>query len=165
MGDLKVCYDCAFWYLFFSSRKYKKEHDYEIIGGHVYVVNNEETGDVIVYNIYRVYILYHNGSVQSYNDCFHIGKLTEPYRKKHKDTAKFITQKLYNRLKNRQNFKCQAKGCYDRYNCMFYHPEEHEQNGPFNQIPNDWVVGNEKCPHFANRNDILEQIDDKQFPF
>lgn len=156
MREQNLCYDCAFWHSFFEKRKYKKK-DYEIVNGIVYLVNNVDPGEGICYDMHCSYLLYPDNKVGYYNDTIKIGSLSPSYRRKYRNTAKFITKRLYKRLNTLPDFHCKAKGCYDRYNCMFYHPEEHEANGPFNKIPEAWVVGNEKCPHFANRNEIIDK--------
>lgn len=160
MQEMSLCYDCAFWLLFFQERKYKKK-DYEIVDGHVYVVNNVEAGDDIVYIIKEKYFLHiDDHTVAAYNDVSYIGVLPDNLRRLHKDTAYFITKRIYNKVSALGNtYSCPAKGCYDRYHCFFYHPEEHEKNGSFNKIPEDWHVGSEHCPNFANKNDIQFKVE------
>lgn len=158
MMGYEVCYDCAFWINFFQQRKYKKP-DYEIVNGIVYVVNNIPKDKFGMITGKEAYFIHADGTRVRYNDVWTIGRLTLPFRKKYPDTAQFLSKKLYQTLENNHDFHCQARGCFDRYNCMMYHPEELEVNGPFNEIPGDWKIGNEHCSHFANRKEITTSID------
>jgi len=63
------------------------------------------------------------------------------------DTARIITRGKYSWYLERPNIQCRMKGCFDRYNCALYRKENETE--PWNEIPEDWVVGNEFCELFT----------------
>ena len=63
------------------------------------------------------------------------------------DNAMFITRQQYERLSIR-SVQCNFKGCFDRYHCHWY-DLGNEKDGAWNEIPQDWVIGDEKCESFT----------------
>lgn len=145
-----LCYQCAFW----IDKARNPDPNREIIEGNHYIFKpfKEEKTYFMGMRGHKLYIMKTDGTVKCSNDVWHQGEIPERFRSIFPDTAKFIPWNLYCRLSSRQWFKCQRKGCYDRYHCYWYHPELTEPNGEaWNQIPNDWKIGGELCPNFVNR--------------
>ena len=145
----RLCYQCAFW-------KDKAEHpdpNREIINGHHYIFHPyKETKSYFQgMNGRTICIMKTDGTVKCSNDVWHQGEIPERFRCLLPDTAKIIAWHLYRRLSSRTWLKCQRKGCYDRYHCFWYHPELTEPDGPWNIIPDNWVVGGEMCPNYVNK--------------
>lgn len=63
------------------------------------------------------------------------------------DNAVFITREQHEQVKDR-SVPCRFKGCFDRYHCHWY-DMDCEKDGAWNEIPPDWVVGDEKCESFT----------------
>jgi hypothetical protein len=78
------------------------------------------------------------------NAIWRIGKTTRP------NTAKLVSTEEYRKASARMSL-CNLKGCFDRYNCAWYDIGE-EADGPWNEIPSDWNVGDEKCESFLLKN-------------
>lgn len=65
------------------------------------------------------------------------------------NTARLLPTDEFNMYASR-TYLCNLKGCFDRYNCAWYDMEE-EAGGPWNEIPEDWVIGDEKCESFLQK--------------
>lgn len=63
-----------------------------------------------------------------------------------KNTAKIITRGEYKFYDDRILLRCNMKGCYDRYKCAWY--DASKEIVPWNIVPPDWNVGDEKCELF-----------------
>ena len=68
------------------------------------------------------------------------------------DQYKFLTKDEYCRIYRYRGQMCLAKGCFDRYHCIWYRKEVAEPNGPWNTIPKNYVIGSEDCPSFVDKN-------------
>ena len=70
------------------------------------------------------------------------------------DNAVFIGRQQFERLRER-TVPCNLKGCFDRYHCHWY--DAGTENGdPWNEIPQDWVAGDEKCESFVLKSLLKE---------
>lgn len=53
------------------------------------------------------------------------------------------------------SYKCNKKGCFDRYACHWFDVSSEELNGPFNTLPKNYEVGGTYCPLFINKERLL----------
>lgn len=153
MIDNHVCYSCAFWMQQIENPRPQQE----VIGGHLYIVNPQvKRPDNAIKGMFgkEVYIRRFDESLLKTNNIWHIGEIPKHFLEHYPDTANFLSLFVYQKLKN-YPFKCQAKGCWDRYHCIRY-DLSNEKNGPFNKIPDKYTVGSENCPSFINFN-VLKQ--------
>lgn len=67
------------------------------------------------------------------------------------DDYKFITKDEYARIYRFQAEMCLSKGCFDRYNCIWYRQDIAEPDEPWNIIPQNYKIGSELCPSFVNK--------------
>lgn len=152
-----VCSDCAIWLeLIRTGRPYL-----ETIAGICYDFLPPQkdigAGDTLGGGRMR-YILKKDGSVKKSNDIWKVGVVPYRFRDKLPDTGWWITRKVYYRLL-RGTFSCENMGCYDRYHCLRYNIKSEYGTGPYNIIPKNWIVGDERCPSFCNILEI-EHFDD-----
>lgn len=154
MKNEHICFKCAFW-------KDKAEHPApgrEIINGTHYMFNKWNSDD----HGFRGcggsshYILRTDGTVVRSNNVWIQGDIPNHFLDLLPDTAKFITREAYNKLKDNVSFKCERKGCFDRYHCYFYHADEMEKNGAWNKVPLNHVVGSEECELFLDKDKVFK---------
>ena len=71
-----------------------------------------------------------------------------------KDTGEFISHKHFKLIDDEGPFSCRAKGCYDRYHCIWYDKDKMEPDGPWNIVPPDHRIGDEDCQSFIDKETI-----------
>jgi hypothetical protein len=151
MAENHVCYKCAFW----LNRIANPSRNQEVIGGHLYVVNPIVKRPENVTKGYQgkeIYIRRFDETLIKTNNLFHIGEVPPEFIEHFPNTANFLTLFTYQKLKN-YPFKCQSKGCWDRYHCVRYNLAL-EADGPFNIVPAKHKIGSEHCRSFININEL-----------
>lgn len=151
MAQNQVCYECAYW-------MHLKDHpipNSQIID-HVYysctpVSSRGELGRLSLYDPKRHYILTNDNEIQCVLLSCYYGIIPERFHNLLPDTAKYIARPTFTKIKKKAGYKCRRIGCYDRYHCFWYNPEEVEPNGPWNEIPKWHQPGWEECPLFINK--------------
>jgi hypothetical protein len=147
MKERHICFRCAFW----IDKIENPSPDEIIIDGNYY--------DFYTYPSFHInhnktlYILLKDNSVIASDNLVFHGKIPQRFRKNFPDTAMFISSSVYRKLKA-DNFKCKAKGCWDRYYCFRYDNSIEENSGPWNIIPKTHKVGDECCVSFINKNKL-----------
>lgn len=147
-----LCYDCAYW---IDLYEYPPEF-LEIINGecfriHPFVERKDKT--IILGGGGKTkFFMRSDYSVLKSNDIWKIGKVPDRFRDRFPDTVSEINKKTYNNLK-RNNRKCNAKGCLDRYQCFRYNLNQ-EKDKPFNKVPSNWKIGGEHCGFFIPKDSI-----------
>lgn len=158
MKRMGICYECAFWE---DLIEYPPEN-MEILGQKCLKISPGITPKgvgILLGGKGKVrYFLRPDMTVLSSNDIWHIGIVPERFRDKLKPTVVEITKKAYNQLR-RNNKKCQARACFDRYNCFRYNIELEREHGPYNNIPKNWKVGGEHCGFRIDPAEILSDED------
>lgn len=154
MEKQMVCYECAFW---MDIIEYPPEH-LEVIGNkclRIYPVANKKDKTLILggKGKMRYFTRLDFFAFQS-NDIWTIGTIPDRFSSMLHSTAMEITLKAYKQLQ-RNNKRCQARACLDRYHCFRYNAALERETGPYNSIPANWKVGNEYCGSFINFNEIL----------
>lgn len=150
MARERLCFTCAFW-----KEKIENPHpDREIVNGFHYVINPwlYSRGFFQGFGGKSMYLLRNNGTVTRSNNVWCQGEIPERFRSQLPNTARFITRRAYDKIKNNIYFTCNKKGCWDRYHCYFYDPEQEKANGAWNTIPDNYVVGSEGCELFLDKN-------------
>lgn len=149
-----VCYDCAFWEDLIAY-----PHQYmEVVKNQCLkicpVADKKDKTLLLGGKGKKRYFMRPDGSLFESNDIWVIGTIPERFISQLPITAIEISLKAYQSLK-RNNKKCNARACLDRYHCFRYDKQiEFDDNGPYNQIPPTWKVGDEHCRFFINRQDI-----------
>ncbi len=146
-----LCRDCAVWLDYIN-----KENPYtEVIAGVCYDFlppqTNIRPGDMLGGKGMK-YILKKDGSTKKSNDIWKIGVVPQRFKERLSDTGWWISKKNFSHLRYGW-YLCDNKGCYDRYHCLRYDIRQ-EKSGPYNTIPENWIIGDEKCPIFINANEI-----------
>lgn len=145
-----LCHDCANWLDYINADKPYME----ILGGTCYDVlppqKDVGPGDMLGGGHMR-YILKKDGSTKKSNDIWKIGVVPSHMKNLFPNTGWWISCKNYRNLRFGW-YQCDNKGCLDRYNCLRY--DITKETEPYNIIPNDWSVGDEKCPIFVNTLEI-----------
>lgn len=155
MKDEQLCFTCAFW----KDKIDNPLENRQIINGEHYVFNPwiENKQAFMGHGGKEFYIMLADNSVIRSNNVWLQGEIPEMFRLQLPDTAKFITKHAYNKIRHRPYFKCQSKGCWDRYHCFWY-DEGVEIDGPWNVIPEKHKVGDEYCEIFLNKNQVYEKV-------
>lgn len=161
MHKKQLCFTCAFW-------KDKIENpvpDREIINGSHYVIHEwqSERCHFQGFGGASMYILKNDGTVKRSNNVWFQGNIPDRFKSELSNTAKFITKTAYYKIKENVNFSCNKKGCWDRYNCFFYHPEEMEKQGAWNKVPDSHKPGNECCELFLNKDNVFSKDDNSTY--
>lgn len=154
MEKKQVCYECAFWQ---DIIQYPPEY-LEIIDNkclRVYPVANKKDKTLILGGKGKMrYFIRPDYSVFRSNDIWTIGTIPDRFASKFHPTAIEVTLKAYRQLQQ-NNKRCQARACLDRYHCFRYNLALEQETGPYNSIPANWKVGNERCRSFISFNEIL----------
>lgn len=147
-----ICRDCAMWLDFIN----EKRPNIEIITGVCYEFlppqENIGPGDILGGRGMR-YILKKDGSAKKSNDIWKIGTVPPHLSKMLPNTGWWISRKNFRNLRFGW-YLCDNKGCLDRYNCLRY--DIRQETSPYNTIPTDWNVGDEKCPIFVNAQEVAD---------
>lgn len=149
-----LCFACAFW----KDKIDNPVPGREIINGCHYVFHEWLRQPIPFQGSggHRYYILRNDGSVMRSNNVWFQGHIPERFRPQLPDTAKLITKRAYYAIKGLECFKCQRKGCWDRYHCYFYDRSIEAENGPWNEIPANHKIGDELCESFLNLDTMYE---------
>ena len=144
----KLCYSCAYWVDIINNPPLHSQ----IINGRFLTFNPWET-EISVFDAdgkESFYIMQTDGDVRRSNNVWFQGEVPERFRNLLPDTARYISKDLYYKVKKHPFFKCQSKGCWDRYHCYWYDTSL-EANGPWNLIPASHQIGDECCESFLNK--------------
>jgi len=154
MRKRQLCFTCAFWL-----DKIEHPHpDREIVNGlHCIFHQWQKLPHFSAFRGTTAYILKKDGTVKRSNNVWFQGCIPERFKPQLPDTAKFITKEAYYKIRDNVNFFCNKKGCWDRYNCFFYHKELMEANGAWNKIPESHKTGDENCELFLNKDKVFTE--------
>ena len=147
-----LCRDCANWLDLIK----EKRPTIEVMAGICYdfLPPQKDIGPGDMLGGGRMkYILKKDGSVKKSNDIWKIGVIPQHLREQLPNTCWWISRKNFRSLQ-RGWFGCDNKGCYDRYSCLRYDVRQEEKRGPYNAIPDNWQIGDEKCPVFCDIREI-----------
>ncbi len=145
-----LCFRCAYWKNILSDPDKK----YEIVGGKAYGYSPIATDAILKDRLHTRYVMRNDKSINLLQCSHVIG--TVPAEMNIADTGIFIPRPLYKRLTMWKPFQCRAKGCYDRYSCLWYDAKLQEPNGPWNAIPSTHKTGEEYCKSFIDKNTIYK---------
>lgn len=157
MRGEQLCFGCAYW------RKWmeRPEPDTIIASRNLFrvteplkVVNRREAK---AKNL-RFLLVPHTSQVYAGANLILRGTIPTAFQDELPDQYKLITRDEYLRIYDYGCDMCRSKGCFDRYHCIWYHPEIMELNGPWNTIPENYEVGTELCPSFVNKHKIYGNI-------
>ena len=150
MREDRICFDCAYWQSWLSN----PEPDTVIISGKLYKL----TQPIQVSNLRQVrakdmcfLIDATSNHVYTGRDLILRGTIPSQFHSILRDQYKFITGEEYRRVYQYNAEMCLSKGCFDRYHCIWYRADIAEPDGPWNTIPQDYVIGGEYCPSFVNK--------------
>lgn len=148
-----LCFNCAFW----LDKSENPPKGREIINGSHYVFHNWNSGSgrFCGFGGRPFYALRNDGTVIRSNNVWFQGNIPDRFKDRFPNTARLITRNAYTKLKDNVLFRCDRKGCFDRYHCFFYHADEIEKNGAWNKVPANHVVGSEECELFLNKDKIF----------
>lgn len=154
MDREKICYECAYWKNIIA---YPLPY-MEVLGNRcIRVFPKVERKDKSILLGGKGKLRYFTRtdlSIICSNDIWSIGIIPERFRSQLPSTLIEITEKAYRRLQ-RNNKKCSARGCFDRYNCFRYNIEiENDHIGAFNKAPPSWKTGGERCRDFINMKEM-----------
>ena len=146
---LKCCSDCAMW------RKLAEDRPdtLEIAGGIAYKVNpyaKKKWGTILGSDGKTHYFLKKDLSLTISNDVWKIGEIPQHFRDELKDTGWWITDRKYANRCSQGRITCKTKMCYNRYRCLWFDYTSEFEDGPFNTVPKDYVIGTDKCPSFVD---------------
>lgn len=149
-----ICWECAYWEWFLKNIP----DNLEIIGNRCYQILTfvEDTNfkQILGGNGKTKYLLKKNGECIKSNDIWWLNIIPPKYQDILPPTGWWTTKRVYNSI-HRSKHQCVAKGCLDRYHCYRYKYQIEFDNGPYNKIPRNWVVGDERCPAFIPLNEII----------
>ena len=151
MAKQEICFKCAFW----MDKIANPPPNRVIIGGFHYTIHPfvKRPNNVIKGFAGReFYVRKLDGTLIKSNNVWCQGEIPPQFRDKLPDTANFLSLMTFQKLFN-NDYKCHAKGCWDRYHCIRYNLEC-ESDGPFNNVPTNHIVGSENCPSFININEL-----------
>lgn len=149
-----ICYECAFWEELIAY----PPQDTEVLGNKCLKICpgiSKKSIGVILGGKGKVrYFMRPDMQVLCSNDIWQIGTIPERFRNQLTPTLVEITKKAYKQLK-RNDKKCQARACLDRYHCFRYNLELEKEHEPYNKVPVNWKVGNEHCGFRIDPSEIL----------
>ena len=150
-----ICWECAYWEHFL-----KRPPDHlEIIGNKCYqvlpFVEDTNFNQILGGNGKTKFLLKKDGTCIKSNDIWWLNIIPFQYQNQLTPTGWWTTRNVYNSLQ-RSKHKCIAKGCLDRYHCYRYQYQIEFDKEPYNKVPNDWIIGSERCPAFISLHDIKD---------
>lgn len=151
-----VCFNCAFWMNIINSQAPPGQ----IIIGHTYYIAHpyvkRPLNRIKGNNGKEMYIRIFNGELIKSNNVWCKGEIPEQFREQLPDTANFLSLMTFQKLAN-NNHKCYARGCWNRYHCIRYNMDC-EKDGPFNTVPQSYIIGSDECPSFINKTELKNSI-------
>lgn len=154
MSQKQICYECAFGEDIIA---FPPEHMEIIKNTCVRIlpfIQNKDKSMILGGKGKRKFFMRADWSLFQSNDIWTIGVIPDRYREKLQPTVFEISQYLYNRLA-KNNKRCQAIACFDRYHCFRY-KFELECDKSYNKIPVKWKTGDERCRDFINMNRLTD---------
>lgn len=150
MVEKHICFSCAFWlYEYYHQKENAYFIDYDYIQFGKYVDPKYSLG--LTTPIYA--IIYPFKILKcSYYEYF--GTVPTHLRGIIHNTAVRLSKKEFMQF-GQEEWVCKKAGCFDRYNCMRYDIQIEADKGPWNIIPKDHQIGDEKCPSFLNKSKYL----------
>lgn len=152
MHDQQLCFTCAFW----MDKILNHNICNQIINGELLVFNPYTTSKpshITFTDNKTVYIQLTDGTVMRSNDIWSQGMVPEQFRSQLPDSAVYITKQAYFNINKHPFFQCHSKGCWDRYHCHWYDPNQ-EVDGPWNEIPTSHKTGDECCESFLDKTKV-----------
>lgn len=142
-----LCYRCASW----ERRMENPDPNRIIIDSNLYVAYPfDKTPNHFKAQKGRIYfIIFWDGRTLKTNNMQIIDTVPEPLRPAFPDTAVFAGYHKYRKVRAMYGYHCHRKGCWDRYNCLWY--DLAKEKKPWNKIPKDWVPGGEYCPNYIQK--------------
>lgn len=148
--ESELCFDCLFWQDFINNRP----ENIKIIDGCAWQFIPLKT-PFFKYHCNRPEIkcifspttkkLFHATQAKL------IGRIPKLFEDELPTEYRFVSGDTYFRLQKYMCNHCRSKGCWDRYQCVWYDESITEPNGPWNRIPKNHKVGDEKCERFINK--------------
>lgn len=153
MDDMRMCWECAYWERFLLA---PPDH-LEVIGNRCYqvlpFVDSPDIYQILGGGGEVKYLLKRDGSCIKANDIWWLNIIPWQYQQQLQPTGWWVTKKFYDRFVKMKKL-CTAKGCLDRYHCYRYLYQQEFDQEPYNYVPRDWVVGDERCPAFLPLREI-----------
>lgn len=155
MVDENVCFECRFWKDYIES----PTPDTCIVSGklmnftpiHGWLRKNSR---------YRTGMMYardmQTGEAVANLERRVIGTVPTHFTQHLPDQYRWISVDTYERILERQSEWCMMKGCFDRYNCLWYNPEIAEPHGPWNEVSTKHEPGMELCESFINKQTMYD---------
>lgn len=147
----KTCFECAYWVHVLGNLGC----GHYIIKGRLYLCAPFKEGvpeNPLDEKRRRTYILPDNGAPRCVEIAQDYGEIPSHFGVA--DTARIISLWLYFKIRKRHRYRCNKRGCYDRYHCYWYHTEDWEKDGPWNKIPSWHKPGWEQCPLFIDKTEF-----------
>ena len=148
--ESELCFDCLFWQDFINNRP----ENIKIIDGCAWQFIPLKT-PFFKYHCNRPEIkcifspttkkLFHTTQAKL------IGRIPKQFEDELPTEYRFVSGDTYFRLQKYMCNHCRSKGCWDRYQCVWYDESITEPNGPWNRIPKNHKVGDDKCERFINK--------------
>ena len=153
MEQKQVCWECAYWENFIMT---PPDH-LEVIGNRCYqifpYVEKTDVFQILGGGGETGYFLKKDGTCAPVNDVWWINVIPWQYQQQFQPTGWWVTRNFYRKYM-RMRKPCTAKGCLDRYHCYRYQYQQEFGKEPYNIVPKDWVVGDERCPAFLPLSEI-----------
>lgn len=145
-----LCFDCAFW----TDYMEHPQVDTTIVSGTLYVFvpidtplfnkqRRRQKGIVFARNMETGEPVYALG-------CQRIANVPDNFKDLLPDQYRFISEETYAIMISRMGRDCLAKGCWDRYQCLWYNRQKAEPVKPWNTVPPYHNPGDENCESFIN---------------
>lgn len=145
MDKQNICWSCAYW----MDLSENPPEGFEVIDGICYVVARPVDKMLNLTYGTTLYVVRNQVKIERLANAQLIGKVPDRFAGKFKDTGHGVSKKIYSML-NRNPFVCNARGCWDRYDCFRYNMEL-EKDGAWNAIPAKHKKGDEECESFIDK--------------
>lgn len=148
MQKNQLCFSCAFW----TNLAENPKDNQQIIDGKCYQFEEWDRFNSTYVEPTRYVLIVSKRIAIKSNHMKYVGKVPDFFEKKLPNTAKLIDKSTYHAIQKNQGYNCQAKGCWDRYHCLWYNMPE--PDGPWNKVPARHRIGDEFCPIFIQKSKI-----------
>lgn len=150
MRDERLCFDCAYWKMWLEH----PEPETVVIDGGLYKLAEP----LFCANLNQIHAAKTVFVVDPATDTAYACRdlplraiIPPQFISKFPDRYHFITKDEYCRMYKYDAEMCLSKGCFDRYHCLWYRADIAEPDEPWNEIPQNYVIGGECCPSFVEK--------------
>lgn len=148
-----LCYECAYW----KHLYYKRPEGAIVVNGVMFVPRLDYEDPFLKRDRKRRYFFLYKAPPIIANATTLYGQVPTHFRKLFPNTATEVDRRLYTKLNDSYGIKCDRKGCYDRFTCLYYAGNTRDKKEQWNKLPKNYQDGWEECPIYINKKTLIQK--------